>query len=94
MRICAAVQSRPLNIAQILQDALALHQQGRLREAEKLYTRAIKADPGDHTSEGYLGCSLIQLGRAEEGLRWIQRAGSGTWSTCAAGATSIATSSR
>jgi len=62
--------------------------------ARAFYTRAIKADPGDHTSEGYLGCSLIQLGRAEEGLRWIQRAGSGTWSTCAAGATSIATSSR
>jgi tetratricopeptide (TPR) repeat protein len=62
--------------------------------ARAFYTRAIKADPADHTSEGYLGCSLIQLGRAEEGLRWIQRAGSGTWSTCAAGATSIATSSR
>ena len=62
--------------------------------ARAFYTRAIKADPADHTAEGYLGCSLIQLGRAEEGLRWIQRAGSGTWSTCAAGATSIATSSR
>jgi serine/threonine-protein kinase len=62
--------------------------------ARAFYTRAIKADPADHTSQGYLGCSLIQLGRAEEGLRWIQRAGSGTWSTCAAGAASIATSSR
>ena len=45
MRNCAAVQSRPFNIAQALQEALALHQQGRLREAEKLYARALKLHP-------------------------------------------------
>jgi hypothetical protein len=47
VRNCAAVQSRPFNIAQILNDALSLHQQGRLREAEKLYMRALKAAPGN-----------------------------------------------
>jgi len=60
--------------------------------ARAFYTRAIKADPADRLSQGYLGCSLIQLGRVEEGRRWIQRAGSGTWSTCAAGTSSVASS--
>ena len=51
--------------------------------ARAFYARAIVADTADHTSQGYLGCSLIQLGRVEEGTRWIRRAGSGTWSSCA-----------
>ena len=50
--------------------------------ARAFYARAIAADTADRTSQGYLGCSLIQLGRVEEGTRWIRRAGSGTWSTC------------
>jgi cytochrome c-type biogenesis protein CcmH/NrfG len=51
--------------------------------ARAFYARAIAADTTDHVSQGYLGCSLIQIGRTQEGLRWIRRAGSGTWSTCA-----------
>ena len=54
--------------------------------ARAFYARAIAADTADHTSQGYLGCTLIQLGRVEEGQRWIRRAGSGTWSTCASAA--------
>ena len=50
--------------------------------ARAFYVRAIRADTADHIAQGYLGCSLIQLGRVEEGRRWIQRAGSGTWSAC------------
>jgi tetratricopeptide (TPR) repeat protein len=33
------------NVQQTMQDAVALHQQGRLREAEKLYARVLKAAP-------------------------------------------------
>jgi cytochrome c-type biogenesis protein CcmH/NrfG len=62
--------------------------------ARAFYTRAIKVDPADRVSQGYLGCSLIQLGRVEEGMRWIQRAGSGTWSTCAFAAGSVASGTR
>jgi tetratricopeptide (TPR) repeat protein len=54
--------------------------------ARAFYARAIAADTADHTAQGYLGCTLIQLGRVEEGLRWIRRAGSGTWSTCVSAA--------
>ena len=35
----------PFQSAQTMQDAVALHQQGRLREAEKLYARVLKAAP-------------------------------------------------
>jgi hypothetical protein len=62
--------------------ATVLYSTQNFSGARAFYTRAIKADPSDHISEGYLGCSLIQLGRVDEGMRWIQRAGSGTWSTC------------
>jgi hypothetical protein len=45
VRIRAAVQSRPFDIAATIKDAVALHRQGRLREAEKLYARVLKAAP-------------------------------------------------
>jgi hypothetical protein len=70
--------------------ATTLYAMQNFNGARAFYTRAIAADPADRTSQGYLGCSLIQLGRAEEGRRWIQRAGSGTWSSCATTATSVA----
>jgi Tfp pilus assembly protein PilF len=53
--------------------------------ARTFYVRALKALPGDRLSQGFLGCSLIRLGRVDEGTRWIQRAGSGVWSGCASG---------
>jgi tetratricopeptide (TPR) repeat protein len=51
--------------------------------ARAFYTRALQQDPTDTPSQGYLGCSLVRLGRVEEGLKWIQRAGPGPWTGCA-----------
>jgi tetratricopeptide (TPR) repeat protein len=51
--------------------------------ARSFYTRALQQDPTDVPSQGYLGCSLVRLGRVEEGVKWIQRAGPGPWSGCA-----------
>jgi tetratricopeptide (TPR) repeat protein len=51
--------------------------------ARTFYIRAIKADSLDRLSQGFLGCSLVRLGRLDEGNRWIQRAGTGSWSSCA-----------
>jgi eukaryotic-like serine/threonine-protein kinase len=79
----AAVRLAPTNGTALRELATTLFAMQNFSAARLFYVRAITADPGDHTSEGYLGCTLIQLGRTEEGLRWIQRAGSGTWSTCA-----------
>ena len=57
--------------------------------ARKFYIRALQSDPNDRMAEGFLGCSLVRLGRVDEGMKWIQRAGTGAWSGCtpAAGAT-------
>ena len=81
--------------AQALRElATTLYAMQNFSGARAFYARAIKADPSDRISQGYLGCSLIELGRVEEGLRWIQRAGSGTWSTCATHTNSVASSSQ
>ena len=51
--------------------------------ARRFYARAVEADPSDKLATGFLGCSLIRLGRIEEGNRFLQRAGPGAWSGCA-----------
>lgn len=52
--------------------------------ARRFYIRALQADATDKLSQGFLGCSLIRLGRVTEGVTWLQRAGSGgAWSGCA-----------
>jgi hypothetical protein len=51
--------------------------------ARRFYLRAVQADTADRLSQGFLGCSLVRLGRIEEGMRWINRAGAGAWSSCA-----------
>ena len=89
-----AVRLGPNNGPALRELATTLYAMQNFTGARAFYTRAIKADTADHVSQGYLGCSLIQLGRVDEGLRWIQRAGSGTWSTCATAASSIAAGPR
>jgi len=51
--------------------------------ARRFYLRAVQSDTADRLSQGFLGCSLVRLGRIDEGMRWINRAGAGAWSTCA-----------
>lgn len=63
------MQSRPFNIVRVLQDALSLHQQGRLREAEKLYTRVLKAAPDNFDALHLLGLVNAQNGQMGEAYR-------------------------
>jgi tetratricopeptide (TPR) repeat protein len=74
VRIYAAVQSRPFNIAQSLQDALGLHRQGRLREAEKLYARVLKATPDNFDALHMLGLAKAQSGQMGEAFRLMSAA--------------------
>jgi serine/threonine protein kinase len=90
----SAVRLAPTNGTALRELATTLFAMQNFSAARLFYVRAITVDPADHISEGYLGCALIQLGRTEEGLRWIQRAGSGTWSTCAPPARTVATDAR
>ena len=85
-----AVRLGPNNGVALRELATTLYAMQNFNGARAFYSRAIAADPADRSAQGYLGCSLIQLGRIDEGRRWIQRAGSGTWSSCASAASSVA----
>ena len=54
--------------------ALALHQAGRLDEAQKIYTAILAADPDHFDSLHLLGVALHQRGEHAEALRLIDRA--------------------
>jgi Flp pilus assembly protein TadD len=58
----------------VLQDALAQHQAGRLREAEALYRKLLEAEPGNSSALHLLGVALHQLGRHEEAVELIGQA--------------------
>ena len=74
MRNCAAVPSKPFNIGQALQEAVSLHQQGRLRDAEKLYARALKAAPDNFDALHLLGLIKAQSGQMGEAFRLMSAA--------------------
>ena len=78
-----AVRLGPNDGVALRELATTLYAEQNFNAARAFYARAIAADTTDRIAQGYLGCSLIQLGRVEEGTRWIRRAGSGTWSACA-----------
>ena len=78
-----AVQLGPNSGAALRELASVLFASQQFDPARTFYIRAIKADSTDRTAMGYLGCSLVRLGRLDEGARWIARAGTGAWSACA-----------
>jgi tetratricopeptide (TPR) repeat protein len=64
----------PPNLGQALQQAVMLQQQGRLREAEKIYTRVLKAVPDQFDALNLLGTIKAQRGQAGEAYRLITAA--------------------
>jgi len=74
VRNFAAVQPPQFNIAQALQEAVALHRQGRLRAAEKLYARVLKAAPDNFDALHLLGSLKAQAGQMGDALRLISAA--------------------
>jgi tetratricopeptide (TPR) repeat protein len=64
----------PFNLGQTIHQALALHQQGRLDEAEKLYTRALKAQRDNFDALHLLGMLNHQRGKPAEAHRLIAAA--------------------
>jgi protein O-GlcNAc transferase len=57
-----------------IRDALALHQAGRLADAEALYLKSLAADEDSYPALHLLGQLRLQQGRAAEALPYIQRA--------------------
>ena len=73
MKSVITVRSPP-NIGQALQEAVALQQQGRLREAEKIYARVLKAAPDQFDALNLLGTVKLLRGQAGEAYRLISAA--------------------
>ena len=69
-----SARNAPFNLAQTLSEALALQRQGRLRDAEKLYTRVLKAAPDHFDALNLLGTVKAQLGRMAEAHRLFSAA--------------------
>jgi tetratricopeptide (TPR) repeat protein len=64
----------PFNIGQALNDAVTLHRQSQLRDAEKLYARVLKAAPDHFDALNLLGTVKAQLGRVGEAHRLFSTA--------------------
>jgi tetratricopeptide (TPR) repeat protein len=62
------------DLGQMLREAVTLQQQGRLREAEKIYTRVLKAVPNQFDALNLLGTVKAQRGHAGEAYRLITAA--------------------
>src|SRR6202140_5605896 len=57
-----------------MNEAVTLHRQGRLRDAEKIYTRVLKAAPDHFDALNLLGTIKAQLGRTGEAHRLLSAA--------------------
>jgi protein O-GlcNAc transferase len=63
-----------LTLMQSIKDALALHQAGRLADAERRYLKALEVDKDFYPALHLMGVLRLQQGRAAEALPYIQRA--------------------
>ena len=64
----------PMNLAQSIAQALGLHQQGRLDEAEKIYARVLKAQRDNFDALHLLGVLNQQRGKTGEAYRLLTAA--------------------
>ena len=85
-----AVRLGPNNAVALRELAAVSFAQQNYDAARRFYIRAVQADPNDTLALGVLGCSLVRLGRINEGTTFIQRAGPGAWSGCVPPAGSVA----
>jgi tetratricopeptide (TPR) repeat protein len=61
--------SVPFNLGQAFGEAVALHRQGQLREAERIYARVLKAAPDHFDALNLLGAVKVQQGQFGEAQR-------------------------
>jgi serine/threonine-protein kinase len=77
-----AIQLDPRSAAAMREMGSLMYVTGRFDVAERFYRRALERAPGDRAAQGYLGCSLLRMGRAPEGAALVRAAGSGAWTAC------------
>lgn len=81
-----ALQADPKSVTAMREMAAAVLASRDYELARRFYIRVVDAAPDDLASQGYLGCTLLKLGRIDEAQRWLSRAGQGPWSACASNA--------
>jgi tetratricopeptide (TPR) repeat protein len=69
-----STRSGPFDINAAFNEAVSLQRQGKLRDAEKVYTRVLKAAPDHFDALNLLGTVKAQLGRMGEAHRLISAA--------------------
>ena len=80
------MSSRPLNLGQLLHEAVAAQRHGQLREAEKIYGRVLEAAPDNFDALNLLGAVKLQQGEIGEAQRLLSAAvkanprAAGAWS--------------
>jgi len=67
----ARPSSRHTSLQQVLERAIGAHQQGRLGEAERLYSEILAAEPEHFDAQHLLGIVRHQQGRGTEALELI-----------------------
>ena len=78
----AAIQLDPTSAAAMREMGSLMFVTGRFDVAERFYRRAVARDPTDRLAQGYLGCTLLRLGRQAEARDPLLRAGNGPWTAC------------
>jgi len=63
-----------VDLKKIAEQAIALHQQGNLAEAERLYLQLLEADPALYGPRYYLGVMRLQQGRNAEACGYFSEA--------------------
>ena len=61
-------------VATLLQQALALHQAGKIAEAEQQYRNILAKEPAHAAALGLLGAACIQQNKLEEALQYLNQA--------------------
>jgi tetratricopeptide (TPR) repeat protein len=77
-----ALRLEPKNAIALREMGLVLFASKQYDLARRFFVRAVQANPQDRAAQGYLGCALMRLGRAQEGSKFINNAGSGPWTAC------------
>lgn len=78
----AAIRRDPKSAVAFKEMAKLLFIEGNYDGARVFFVRALTANSNDRESAGWLGCSLVRLGRPQDAQSFFARAGQGDWSAC------------
>jgi tetratricopeptide (TPR) repeat protein len=78
-RLVRAIELEPSNAIAQRELGTVLFVTGNFPLAQSFYERAIRLNPEDRLALGMMGCTLVRLGRPDDAVRFLRRAGQGEW---------------